>query len=49
MLVAQVVINPCDKVIFECPLDQLMKKVGCDELVNVGSWKVIRERLDVVL
>ena len=37
--------NPVDKMILEGPLYELVKDVQGQEFINVGSWKVICERL----
>ena len=38
--------NPVDKMILEGPLYELVKDVRGQEFINVGSWKVICERLN---
>lgn len=40
--------NPCNEMIFERPFDELVKQIGCEELVNVGAWKVMGEWLCIV-
>ena len=32
----QVILNPHNKVVLECPLNGLMEEVGSEEFVNVG-------------
>ena len=39
--------NPCNKMVFECAFDDLMKEVRCEEFVYVSSWKVGSEWLAV--
>jgi hypothetical protein len=40
-----VVDDPLNHMILERSLDELMQKIRCNELVNVGTGKVARERL----
>jgi len=39
MYFLEVVFNPLDKVIFERPLDSLMKEVTGEEFVNISTWE----------
>ena len=41
----QVLFNPCNEVVFECSLDELMEDVRRDELMDISSWEVVREGL----
>jgi hypothetical protein len=41
----EVFFDPCYKVIFEGPFNNLMKQIGGYEFVNVCTWKVIGEGL----
>jgi len=41
----QVILDPLDKVVLECALDDLMEKVGGEKLVNIRTWELHRERL----
>jgi hypothetical protein len=41
----EVLLKPCDEMIFECPLDDLVEKIGRQQLMDVGIWKVVCERL----
>lgn len=49
MLQDKVLSDPCDKVILEGSLDQLMEKVPRKKLVDVCSRKVVREWLDYLV
>jgi hypothetical protein len=40
------VFNPGDEMVFECTLYNLMEKVWCNKLMDVGTWKIIRKRLE---
>ena len=37
--------NPVNEVIFERPLDELVKEVETDQFVDIRSWEVVREGL----
>lgn len=39
--------DPSDEVIFQCALDDLVQKVGRQQLVDIGAWEVICKRLIV--
>ena len=41
----QVFANPGDEVIFEGTLDDLVQEVGREKLVDVSTWKLVREGL----
>jgi len=41
----QILIDPCDNVVLECSLNQLMKKIRCNKFVDVSTRKVRSERL----
>ena len=41
----KILLYPCYQMIFKGSFDNLMKKVGRDELINICTWKVICERL----
>jgi len=44
----EVILDPCNEVIFECTFDHLVEKaqkVGRKELMNVRSGEIISERL----
>jgi hypothetical protein len=41
----QVILDPCNKVILEYTLDDLMEKIGGEEFVNVRTGKHHCERL----
>ena len=43
-----VVDDPLDEMVFESSFDKLMQEVGGQEVVNVTTRKVIRERLNMV-
>ena len=45
MYLLEVVLNPLDKVIFECAFDDLMEKVGGKEFVNIRAWEPHHEWL----
>lgn len=40
--------NPLDQMVLECSFDNLMQKIGCKELVDVGSRKEACERLEKI-
>jgi hypothetical protein len=40
-----IVLNPSNKVVLKGPFDDLMKKIGREELVDVSTRKVVCERL----
>lgn len=40
-----VLANPSHKVVLKSPLDKLVEEVWSQQLVNVRTWKVVRERL----
>ena len=39
--------NPVNEVVFKCPLDELVKKVGGNQLVDICTREVHREWLEV--
>ena len=48
MLKLQVFTYPCHKMVFEGSLDDLVKEVRGEDFVNVSSWEVKRERLQIL-
>jgi len=42
----KIFLHPCDKMIFKCSFDYLMKEVRRDGLINICTWKIV---LDIVL
>jgi hypothetical protein len=48
MLNLQVLVDPFHKVIFEDPLDKLVKNVGCKKFMNICAWKAMRVRLKTI-
>lgn len=53
VLKPQVFVDPFDEVIFEDPLNELVKIIRCEKLckkfMNVGTWKIMRVRLKTML
>ena len=45
MCALEEILNPGDEVVLECTLDDLVEKVGGEEFIYVGAWKVCREGL----
>lgn len=45
MCAFKVIAHPINEVVLEHALYQLVEKIWCDQLVNVGARKVICERL----
>lgn len=41
-------LHPCDNMVFESPLDDLMEKVGRDHFVYVSFREMCRECLDML-
>lgn len=41
----EVLLNPINQVVFECPFDKLVKDIGGNEFVDVGASKIIRKGL----
>ena len=41
----EVILDPCNEVIFECTFDHLVEKVGRKELMNVRLGEIISEWL----
>ena len=39
------ILNPCDEVVLECTLDDLVERVRGEEFINVSAWKVCCEGL----
>lgn len=37
--------HPADQVVFERPFNKLVEEVGREQLVYVGTWEMVRERL----
>lgn len=42
----KVLANPHNKMVLECPLDDLMKQIGAKQLVNVSTRESGSKRLD---
>jgi hypothetical protein len=41
----QIILNPSHQVSFESPLDKLMEDVGCQQVMDICTWKIVREGL----
>ena len=41
----EIFVNPGDKVILECSLDQLMKYIGRKQFVDISTGEIIGKRL----
>jgi hypothetical protein len=39
MILLDIPLNPVNKMVFECTLDDLVKKIGSQKLMNVGPRK----------
>jgi hypothetical protein len=48
MLKLQVFTYPRHEMVFEGSLNDLVKEVGSEDFVNVSSWEVKRERLQIL-
>jgi len=46
MFVFKVLAHPLNKVILEYPLDELVKQIWSNELVDISVGKIVSERLD---
>jgi len=46
MLNLQIFAYPCHKMIFEGSFDDLVKEIGGEDFMDVGSWEVKSERLE---
>jgi len=36
----EIILHPCDKVVLERALDELVKEVGCEKFVNISAGEV---------
>jgi hypothetical protein len=45
MMLHKVIPDPSDKMILKRALDQLVKDIGGQKFMDVGTWKVIGKRL----
>lgn len=41
----EIFFNPRYEVILEYPFYDLMEKIGGNKFMNIGAWKIVRERL----
>ncbi len=42
---SEILTDPCDEVILESALNYLMEKVGRNQLVDISTREIVRERL----
>ena len=43
---ANIFLHPCNDMVLERALDELVEDVGREELMYVGTWKIVREGLN---
>ena len=48
MFYYQIILYPCNEMIFESSFDYLMKEITPQEPMNISTWKVIRERPEIL-
>jgi hypothetical protein len=42
----EVLLHPCHKMVLEAAFDDLVKDIRCNQLMNVGTRKVVSKRLN---
>lgn len=49
MFLKQKLTNPSNEMVFECTFDDLMENISRQELVDIGTGKIVREGLKIRL